>query len=90
MDKGSYAVLWRRLHATAAFWAIITGGGVVAIWVLADSPFGIEPLWPGVGMVLLTIIITSLRYRPSAFFVKSLSEVELLMMHYSLNNDIIL
>lgn len=61
------AVLWRRIHATAAFWTIITGGGVVAIWILADSPFGTEPLWPGLGMVLATLIITSLRYRPSVF-----------------------
>ncbi len=60
-------VLWRRIHATAAFWSVITGGGVVTIWILADSPFGIEPLWPGLGVVLLTMIIMSLKYKPSAF-----------------------
>ena len=60
-------VLWRRIHATAAFWTIITGGGVVAIWVLADSPFGIEPLWPGLAVGMAAMIIASLRNRPSAF-----------------------
>ena len=61
------AVLWRRIHATAAFWTIITGGGVVAIWILADSPFGIEPLWPGLAVGMVAMIIASLRNRPSAF-----------------------
>ena len=28
------AVLWRRINATAAFWTIITGGGMVAITVI--------------------------------------------------------
>jgi len=61
------AVLWRRPHPTAAFWTIIMGSASGVVWFLAGSPFGLEPLWPGAGIGLLTLIITSLRNRPSLY-----------------------
>ncbi|MFC1984021.1 sodium:solute symporter, partial [Chloroflexota bacterium] len=61
------SVLWRRLHPAAAFWTIIVGSGFGFIWLFSGSPFGIEPLWPGLGMGILTLIITSLKKRPSLY-----------------------
>ena len=45
----------------------MVGGGVVVMWVLADSPFGIEPLWPGLCAGIIAMIVTSLKNRPSEF-----------------------
>ena len=59
--------LAEKMITLAAFWTIIIGGGSGLIWFLAGSPFGIEPLWPGLGIGMLTLIITSLRKRPSPF-----------------------
>ena len=61
------AVLWRRIHPTAAFWTIVIGGGTTVIWFLTGKPFDVEPLWPGSAIGILTLIITSLRNRPSPF-----------------------
>jgi Na+/proline symporter len=61
------AVLWRRPHPTAAFWSIIMGSTGGITWFLAGSPFGLEPLWPGAAIGILTLLITSLRNRPSPF-----------------------
>jgi len=61
------SVLWRRIHPTAAFWTIVVGSACGFIWLFADSPFGIEPLWPGLGMGILTLIITSLKKKPSLY-----------------------
>ena len=61
------SVLWRRIHPTAAFWTIVVGATCGFTWLFADSPFGIEPLWPGLGMGILTLIITSLKKRPSLY-----------------------
>jgi Na+/proline symporter len=60
-------IVWRRIHSIAAYWTIIIGGTVGMIWFLAGSPFGIEPLWPGLGIGILILVITSLRNRPSPF-----------------------
>ncbi|MFC2016717.1 hypothetical protein ACFLUF_03280 [Chloroflexota bacterium] len=61
------SVLWRRIHSTAALWTIVLGGGSGIIWFLAGSPFGVEPLWPGFGIGILSLIITSLKKRPSPY-----------------------
>jgi len=61
------AVLWRRVQAVAAFWSVVLGAGGGLIWFLSGSPFGIEPLWPGIAMGILPLIIISLRKKPSHF-----------------------
>ena len=61
------AVLWRRLHPTAALWSILMGCTGALIWIGLGSPFGIEPLWPGLGTGILTLLIVSLVRRPSPF-----------------------
>jgi hypothetical protein len=59
--------LWRRTHPIAAFWTIMFGAFGGLCWFFAGSPFGIEPLWPGLGVGLLTLAITSLIKKPSRF-----------------------
>jgi len=61
------SVFWRRLHPSAAFWTGLLGACSGFIWFLADSPFGIEPLWAALTIGILTLIIVSLRKRPSPF-----------------------
>ncbi len=61
------SVVWRRLHATAAFATTIAGCVVGFIWFFAGSPFGIEPLWPGLGIGLLTLVVTSVIRKPLPF-----------------------
>ena len=59
------AVVWRRIHPSVAFWTIVLGCGSGIIWFVADSPFGVEPLWPALTLTVLTLIIGSLIKKPS-------------------------
>ena len=61
------SVLWRRIHPTAAFWTGLVGCVTGFAWFFAGSPFDMEPLWPSLGIGLVTLIITSLIKRPSPF-----------------------
>ncbi len=48
-------LFWPRVTKDAAFWSLLVGGSLAAIWHFAGNPFGIQPLWPsfGVGLILL-------------------------------------
>ena len=61
------SVLWRRMNATAAFYTTILGAGTGLIWFVAGTPFGIQPLWPGLAVSILTVIVSSLIREPSPF-----------------------
>lgn len=61
------SVFWRRLHPAAAFWAGLLGACCGFIWFFVGSPFGIEPLWSALTIGILTMILISLRKRPSPF-----------------------
>jgi SSS family solute:Na+ symporter len=61
------SVLWRRIHATAAFLTIIMSAGVGLVWWVAGSPFGISVMWPVLIVGSLTLIIASLIKRPSPY-----------------------
>ncbi len=55
------AMIWPRVSSTAAFWSMLGGGVVAAVWHFAGHPFGMEPLWPAcivtfVVLVLLTLV----------------------------------
>jgi len=69
------SVFWRRLHPSAAFWTGLLGSCGGFIWFFADSPFGIEPLWVALTIGILTLIIVSLRKRPSPY--KGLQELDI-------------
>ena len=72
------SVLWRRIHATAAFWTFALGSGTAYIWFFSGSPFGTEPLWPSLIVGILTLIITSLIRRPSPF--KGVEGLEIILV----------
>lgn len=49
---------WKKVDRNSAFWAMLVGGVVAAVWHFAGQPFGIVPFWPGcgVGFVLLVVL----------------------------------
>ena len=50
------ALAWPRVNGTSAFWAMLGGGAVAAVWFFMGNPFGLAPLWPG-ALVCLVILI---------------------------------
>jgi SSS family solute:Na+ symporter len=54
------ALFWKRTSANAAFWTIVIAGGLAAFWHFAGKPFGIEPLWPSLGLGIPLLIVLSL------------------------------
>ncbi len=61
------SVLWRRINATVAFWTIILGVGAGFIWLFAGSPFGVEVLWPSLGVALVVMVVGSLIAKPAHY-----------------------
>ncbi len=60
---------WRRTTATAAFWAMLLGGGVTLTLILSDMglmpfsavlPYGLDANIAGISVSLLTLIVLSL------------------------------
>lgn len=49
------ALAWHRVNDDAAFWSMLLGGGIAAVWHFAGAPFGVQPLLPAllVGLVVL-------------------------------------
>lgn len=58
------AVLWRRLHPFSAFWTTVLGACGWLIWFVSGSPYGVEPLWPALGISVVVLGVTSLIKRP--------------------------
>ena len=50
------AIFWPRVSSSAAFWSMLAGGIVAAVWQFGGKPFGLSPLWPA-ALVCLTILI---------------------------------
>lgn len=57
------AIFWPRVHANAAFWSMLFGGAVAAIWQFTGQPFGIAPLWPATAVCLVILIPLTLASR---------------------------
>lgn len=54
------ALVWARVNSKVAFWSILLGSSVAALWNVAGSPLGVAPLWPGVlvtGVVLVAMAL---------------------------------
>jgi SSS family solute:Na+ symporter len=51
-------LLWGRVTSTAAFWSMMVGGIVAAVWHFSGGWFGMAPLWPSliVGVPILFIL----------------------------------
>lgn len=62
------ALAWPRVNERAAFWAILCGGGLAAVWHFLGAPFGIQPLIPSAicGIVLLTVFTAMSKEKVSA------------------------
>jgi SSS family solute:Na+ symporter len=54
------ALYWPRVTKDAAFYSMLIGGSIAAIWHFSDNPFGVAPLWPSVFISLLILIPMSL------------------------------
>ena len=50
------AVFWPRVSSTAAFWSMLCGGVVAAVWQFGGKPFGVAPLWPAAAVTLIILI----------------------------------
>lgn len=61
---------WKKVDKRAAFWAILCGGIVAAVWHFVGHPFGIAPFWPGnaVGLVILIVLTLINGYTESPDF----------------------
>ena len=57
------SIYWDKVTNTAAFWAIIVGGVLAAVWHYMDHPFGVEPMWPSsLAGIFLVIAISLARH----------------------------
>lgn len=58
------AIFWPRVDSRAAFWSILVGGLVAAVWHFAGNPY-CTSLWPSLGIgVPILIILTLLAPKP--------------------------
>lgn len=59
------AVFWPRVDSRAAFWSMLLGGLVAAVWHFTGNPYGVTSLWPSliVGVPIL-IILTLMAKKP--------------------------
>lgn len=51
---------WKKVDKKSAFWAMLVGGLVAAVWHFAGQPFGIVPFWPGCGTGLVVLVVMTL------------------------------
>lgn len=49
--------LWKKVDEKSAFWSMLIGGVVAAVWHFIGQPFGIVPFWPGCGIGLVILLI---------------------------------
>ena len=55
------SLVWPRVNARAAFWAILSGGGVAIVWYFMENPpLTSEPLIPSVTVGLLVLAVLTL------------------------------
>lgn len=55
------ALFWPRVSKDAAFWSLCVGGLLAAAWHFANNPFGVQPLWPAIGVGLAILVGLTLR-----------------------------
>lgn len=51
---------WKKVDKNSAFWSMMIGGIVAAVWHFAGQPFGIVPFWPGCGVGLVILVVMTL------------------------------
>lgn len=50
------ALFWPRVSKSAAFWSMLVGGIVAAVWHFAGNPFGVSALWPAVAVCVVILV----------------------------------
>lgn len=50
------AIIWPRVNSTAAFWSMLLGGVLAAVWSFAGQPFGINSLWPASALTIVVLV----------------------------------
>lgn len=55
------SLLWKRVDNDSGFYSLLVGSIVAMGWHLASNPFGIQPLWPALGISVLILVILTLR-----------------------------
>ncbi len=60
------AIFWPRVDSRAAFWSILVGGVVAAVWHFAGNPY-VTSLWPSLAVgVPILVILTLMAPKPKA------------------------
>lgn len=54
------ALFWKRVNSRSAFWSMLFGGIVAAVWFFSGNPFGISAFWPAAAVTLIVLIPVSL------------------------------
>lgn len=55
-----FGVYWKRTSNMAGFVGLLVGGTLSTVWYIFGSPFGVQPLWPGLISSTIIIVIGSL------------------------------
>jgi SSS family solute:Na+ symporter len=50
------ALNWPRVTKNAAFWSMLIGGVVAAVWFFTGNPMGLQPLWPAAIVCLVVLV----------------------------------
>ena len=55
-----FGIYWKRTTNRAGFFGLLVGGSLCTIWYVLGNPFGIQPLWIGLIIGSLIIVVGSL------------------------------
>ena len=55
-----FGVYWKRTSNMAGFVGLLVGGTLSTVWYIFGSPFGVQPLWPGLISSIIIIVVGSL------------------------------
>lgn len=53
-------LVWKRVNEKAAFWSLLIGGVVAAVWFFMGNPYGIEPILPSCIIGIICIVVITL------------------------------
>ena len=55
-----FGIYWKRTTNRAGFFGLLVGGSLCTIWYVLGNPFGVQPLWIGLIVGSLIIVVGSL------------------------------
>ena len=74
------AIFWPRVDSRAAFWSILVGGLVAAVWHFSGNPY-VTSLWPSLAVgVPILVVLTLMAPKPKSdgyqIYEEALAEAE--------------